>query len=240
MKPTQINFEPKLGVVVYEGDGRHYLQVHDIIKSAGGYYWGEGKPFQREQLQELALSLKKEQLSTLKLRGLIQENLLYFQPGLSGNVYAWFLPPQQHFITFTPDMKIPAAKYRFPGLILAVKNKDMFIFAYKGKTRPTGKTALFHAPFNNIYDDGEVCMGTISESRRQPFLEDEIDRWQRRFFGGRFTSAHDVEDHLAKGFTLQSLYKTMKTAFPEKALKPAKYKTLDLFIKSLAAGGDDE
>lgn len=239
---TQLTFEPVVGVVVFKKDHRHYLQVHNIEKKNEKFVWAEGKPFQREQLQELALSLRNEQVNSLKLKGIIPDNVLYFHPAMSGSKFCWFVPPQRHYITFTSEVKIPTGNYRFPGLIMAADGKDLYIFAYKGLKKPDAKTELFHAPFYNVYGDGEVCMGTISESRRKAFLDEEIDRWQRRFFGGRFTLAHGEDGRVPKGVTFKDLYRSMKgPVFPEKNLKPMnKPKTLSAFIKTLAEGGDNE
>jgi len=242
---TVTTFEPVTGLIVFKDprNGNHYLQVHNIEKKDKTFVWNEGKPFQREELQELALSLKKEQISSLKVKGLLPENVLYYQPGISGNKFIWFVGPEQYHMTFTPKLKIRQGKFIMPGLIFAVVGKELFIYAYKGKLKPTAKTELFNAPFYNVYEDGEVCMGTISESRKKQFLHEEIDRWERRFFGGRFTDAHGEDEKLAKGFKLKTLYNQLRTSktFPEKALaKCNEYKTLEAFVKSVAERGKDE
>lgn len=237
-------FEPYLGIVVYKNESLNYLQVHSIGKSGEKYVWGEGKPFQREDLQELALSLRKEQLSTLKLKGMLPSNVLYFQPGIGGNKFMWYVEPQQFYLTFTPELKIRSGNYRFPGMVMGVIDDELYIYAIKGKDKPTEKTELYHAPFMNVYDDGTVCMGTITETRKKAYLHEEMDRWQRRFFGGRFTSAHAADEaDRFKEYDLKKLYKEVfnATKFPEKALVPHKeYKTLDSLLKHFTKGGSNE
>jgi hypothetical protein len=43
----------------------------------------------------------------------------------------------------------------------ASKN-SLTVFALLSDRRPTEKTKLHYAPFFNIYEDGKVCMGTVS------------------------------------------------------------------------------
>lgn len=227
-------FTPETGMVVYRRDSKFYVQVHEIIKTGDNKFtWGEGKPFQKEQLQDLALSIKKENFSSLKLKYFLPENVLYYQPGII-NKFMWFIEPQKCGIVFAPELKLKSGYFKMPGLIMAVSGDDLTIFAYKGKLRPTQKTELFNAPFYNIYEDGKVCMGTISEARKRHYLHEEIDRWDRRFFGGRFTSAHGNDNKLSEPFTFKTLYKFLATGkpFPERALKPAAKKTLGTFFSS--------
>lgn len=236
-------FVPVLGVIVHKESesGNHYLQVHSIASSEEKFVWGEGKPFQKEQLQELAIALRNEQLSTIKLKGILPENLLYYQPAFNGTAYAWYLMPDHYHLCFNKkQIKHLDGKYKMPGLVLGVCDNDIYIYAFKGKEKPTGKTELFNAPFYNVYEDGEVCMGNISEFKKKEFLHEEISRWERRFFGGRFTDAHGEDQKLAKGYTLESLYKLLKSGkqFPEAALRQAPYKNVDLFIKMIGGKND--
>lgn len=234
-KPLK-SFIPSIGVMVYKKDFDFYLQVHEIIQNDNKFTWGEGKPFQRDQLQELALFLKNETLSTLQLKGMLPENVLYYQPSFNGNKFLWYIPAGEHYLNFGASLKMKSGKCKMPGLIFAVNDKSLSVFAFKGKKKPTVKTELFQAPFYNIYEDGNVCMGTTRESKKQNYLHEEIDRWHRRFFGSKFTDAHGDPERLTKGHTMKSLYKTILSGkpFPEAAIAKAEYKTLGNFIKDFS------
>lgn len=229
------NFAPTAALIVYQRQNSYYLQVHQITKSGEGYAWGAGKPFQREDLQALADSIRKDASSSVKLAGLMPENVLYYQPSLSGDRFCWWIPPGEHHLVFVPALKLKAGMVKSPGLIFAVKGKNLSVLAFKGK-KPTPKSALFHAPFWNMYDDGGVCMGTTSETRKKAYLHEELDRWERRFFGSRFTDNHG-DGQLTNGYKMKELYKSLLNGkpFPENALKPFKHKKLELFIKSFAS-----
>jgi PRTRC genetic system protein B len=232
-----ITFKPYIGLIVFSDQGKqqHYLQVHEITNGS----WGEGKPFSKESLAELATSIRKEQAESLKLRGLLPDSMLFYQPGLSSR-FMWYLEPQQYHITFISSVGIPTGNYQMPGLILAVSGKSMYIWAYKGTGKPKADTEIFHAPFYNVYESGNVCMGTVSESRKKFFLDEELDRWQRRFFGGRFTEAHGEKDRIAAKWTFKKAYQRARKAFPEAALKSFKQPLNHFVDHYMVKGGSDD
>lgn len=230
------SFEPVKGLIIFQRRHQFYLQLHEIEKTKEKkFIWKEGHPLMKEQLQELAMALRNENLSVLQCNGALPENVLYFQPDISGNKFAWYLPPSEHTLNFSSGMKIKSGKYKLPGIIFCVNKTTLSVFVYKGNKRPDNKTELFNAPFFNVYLSGEVCMGTTSETKKKAFLQDEIDRHQRRFFGSKFTGAHgDSERKLAPGFKLQDIYTTLRAGkpFPEKCLKLSHKRTIQSLLKS--------
>lgn len=225
------NHIPTCGMIVYKAGEEFYLQMHDIVRSGDKYTWAEGRPFQREQLQELAFALKKQNLSTLKLRDLLSERVLYFQPHLTGTRFIWYAKPQKYHLKFS-DENIVDGQYFMPGLIFAVSDRKLYIFAFKGTEKPSAQTKLYHSPFYNVETNGVVCMGTIADSKKKAYLEEEIERWERRFFGGVFTYAH-WSDSWLKGIKLPALMKKIKNAkaFPETVLTPMTTDTLEKFLR---------
>lgn len=225
------DFVPQCGMVVYKRHTNYFLQVHEIRPINGKLTWCEGKSFEKEQLQELAMALRKENLSSLQCQGLLPENVLYYQPSISGNKFIWWIPAGEQHLNFNNSMKLKSGKCKLPALIFAVDDKDVSVFAFKGKEKPGPKTQLFQAPFYNLNQAGEVCLGTTSETRKKGLLHEEISRWERRFFGSNFTGHHFPQ--LAKGWTMKDLYQKILAGqpFPEKSLKESTYKTLEAFAK---------
>lgn len=233
-------FNPVCQLVVYKSDEDFYLQIHEITRQNDRFVLNEGRPFQRDQLIELATALKKQSLNSLRLRDLLSEKVLYFQPHVTGTKFIWYCKPQRQHLKFE-GLGHKDGQYLFPGLIFAVSEKRLFIFAFKGSEKPSAKTALYHAPFYNVDANGLVCMGTIADSRRKAYLEEEIERWERRFFGGNFTGAHWSESRL-KGATMRQLLEQTKTAkqFPEKHLTQPTKKTLEEFLIKFIERQKDE
>jgi PRTRC genetic system protein B len=224
-------FVPIAGMVVYKRDKDYYLQSHEILRSGNNFTWGAGQSFQKDHLSELISSIKKQNFTQVKLKGLLPENVIFFQPGTTGVKIIFYTPPKLYDLAFQNLIK--DGKYFMPGFIFAVSDKNLYVFSYKGKDRPNEKTELFHAPLFNISSNGLVCMGTVSESRPKKFLDEEVDRWLRRFFGGVFTSAHWSDNRLKKG-TLEELLISVhqKQMFPERLMVKHKHETLQLFLKS--------
>lgn len=234
-------FKPLQGLLVYKRGNEFYLQTHDIVEEAGKYQWGEGKPFHRDQLQELGEALRAKTMTGITLRGMLPKNVLFFQPSISGTKAIWYQPPGKHYLNFHDKLKLKSGEYILPGLIMAFDDKTMYIFAYKGSGRPTEKTVLYKGPFFNVYDTGSVCMGTTSESTKKPFLDEEINRWERRFFGSRFVHTSD-DSVLLRRQNLQKFYKGLikKRVFPNNVLSPSKYKNLEAFVKKFVKGGSND
>jgi PRTRC genetic system protein B len=236
------SFEPSLGIIVYKKDSDFYLQAHEIGKNGDKYSWGEGKPLKKEQLQELAQSISKQNLASMELSGLLPENILYYQPAISGNRIVWWIAPSERYIHFSSHLKIKSGKCRLPALLLAAHDRKMYVFALKGSKKPTIKTEIFNAPFYNLYDNGDVCLGTTSETRKKNYLHEEMDRWERRFFGSRFTDAHGDDDRLNKGWTMKKLYGDILSGkkFPEASLLAARFKTIEGFLKHFTGRRSNE
>jgi PRTRC genetic system protein B len=106
-----------------------------------------------------------------------------------------------------------------PALLFAIVQGSWYVFAMKGNARPTKATALFHAPFFNMYDDGSVCVGTAKAP--QSTLLAETGEWERAFFDSVFTHVNEHRKVKYRGGEYglwRSLMKGKRKEFPETAL----------------------
>lgn len=224
-------FKPSQGIIVFKKDREYYLETHDIIEQDGKFAWTEGKPFQKEQLSQLAIALGDQTFEPMQLKGLFPENVLFFQQNFTGINLLWWLPPGIRHLHFKSALKLPSTTYHLPGLIFMVNGKQLSVFAVKGKRRPSLKTKLFKGPFHNTSGNGLVCLGTAGDTKPRKFLQDELARWERRFFGSNFTHGGD---NIAKGYNINLVLKTaQKKPFNESALAPSSFKTVEGLIKKL-------
>jgi hypothetical protein len=80
---------------------------------------------------------------------------------------------------------------------------------------------LYHAPFFNLYENGNVCMGTVHvEIESSSCLEDFIRQWQSYFFNSYFS--HHIGGHYPiEGNTIQLWQQQVNSnkAFPIDQLK---------------------
>ncbi|OGV45839.1 MAG: hypothetical protein A2017_18230 [Lentisphaerae bacterium GWF2_44_16] len=130
--------------------------------------------------------------------------------------------------------KISGKSFSFPDLVFRVSAGRLYVYAAKRKDRAieAKKLSLYHAPFYNIYDDGNVC---LPHNITHPGCNiDDIPDWEKLFFesnfshagGGTklcFTGGHDA-------FWLNYSKKNSKS-FPDSVLKPMR-KTLSTIVKN--------
>lgn len=228
-------FEPIQGIIVYEKSNSYYLETHDIIHAGGKYAWQEGRPLLKEQLKELSMTLGNESFVPMDIDGIVPENLLFFKQTFYNTTIIWYQPPSRRLLQFKKDLKMANGYVKVPGLIFCSHDKDLSIIAFKGSKKPGLKTKLFKAPFHNMHDDAQVCLGNIREYKAKGILQEEMKRWERRFYNSNFT--HFLDEKVVKrGTNLQLLLTSLmksKKQFPEAQLIPSPHKTLDKFIKSI-------
>lgn len=216
----------------YEADrnAQVYVESYDIGK--------HGKPINAHPLSVTEmLSLSKlfqssEELKSLyfKPKGLLPANVLYLDAQSEG--YAvWYTPPMEKELFFVQDLGIPSGKAHIPALVWKASRNSLYIYALKGKGKPTANTTLYHAPFFNIYENGNVCMGTVNIAiDRYTRLEDLITMWQVYFFNSYFS--HTIGSHQGAKSNLVSLWQQQVAtgkAFPSDQL----HKHRNLTLKSI-------
>ncbi len=227
-------YKPVQAIIVYKkGYSDYYLETHEIMPDGDKFVWQEGRPFLKEQLKELALSLGNQSFQPIEIKGLMPENILYFQQTFFDVTLVWYLPPQKRTLHFKKELKLNEGEVSLPGLIFAVKGKELTVVAVKGKNKPNLKTPLFKAPFYNMYQDATVCMGNISETKMKKVLNEEMERWEKRFFNSYFSHFLDekvVQPKVNLNLLFKDLMKTKKP-FPESALLPSPIKTVETLLK---------
>lgn len=147
-------------------------------------------PLSLQESEQLAATLRaSSDLSEnyLQSRDLLPANLLFTKPGANGFAI-WFTPARTHFLAFTPDLKIPDGKYPVPPMLWKASRKTLTVFALAKNDTPNMKTVLYKAPFFNIYDTGNVCMGTVEvDIDRHTHLEAFMQQWEELFFNSKFS-----------------------------------------------------
>lgn len=229
-------FNPVQAIVVYQKESDYYLESHDLLKNDKGIVWSEGKALTTETLMGLSNSIKSQAFVPLKSKGILPENLLFFQQTFDDVKLVWYNPPQKRTLLFSKKLKLKSVDIMVPGLIFAVSDKDLYLFSYVGTHKPLENEILYKAPFYNINEGASVCMGNIRENKRKAIIQDEMLRWENRFFNSNFTHFLD-EEVVDKKYNLSVLYKQLhgtKKQFPTNALIPSpEHKTLNDLLKEL-------
>ena len=100
--------------------------------------------------------------------------------------YIWYNPPQARKMYFIAGLGIPEGTFNMPGVIYVVKDRQLDIHAFKGKT-PTDRTELYLAPFFNVTGAG-VCLGSSSLEKPQEMDFYRLQEyWEKRFWLSEFS-----------------------------------------------------
>lgn len=215
-------YHPVKGFVVYQQHSSKkniYVECYDMDKNG---YPINAHPLSLKESNTLANALDtSDELkgSFLKPLGLLPKNVLYINPDRNG--YAiWYTPAQKVELFFVEGLGIPNGKASVPTLLWKASKNTLWIYALNTDKEINEQTPLFYAPFFNVYQDGKVCMGTVSVNiKADCLLEEFILTWERYFFNSYFSHLI-TEKKPVKGNIIQlwqSLVGTRKQ-FPAKSL----------------------
>jgi PRTRC genetic system protein B len=214
---------PVKALVIYQNqqpEGEVYIEAYDMD--------GRGCPINAHPLdvQESAVlaraldSSEELQREFLKPKKLLSDNILYINPSYDGCVI-WYTPAREVDLFFVPELGIPTGKAKVPALLWKADKERLHIYALKTSKKPNEKTQLHYAPFFNIYEDGEVCMGTVNiEIASKTCLEDFISRWEHYFFSSYFS--HLIGGHSPIESNIVQLWQNQVNShqgFPTEVLK---------------------
>jgi PRTRC genetic system protein B len=230
-------FRPEHLLVFYKNDSkensRYYVETFQL--DAGGYPLAP-HPLSETEARDLAKLLRQSdglqhKGGFLDADGLFLPNLLYIRQ--SPEPFAvWFTPAAIVPLLFQKSLTIPSGPAAIPPLIWKATSKSLSVFACKEEDRPTAATRLYHAPFFNLYDNGQVCMGTVRVAIPSDCsLEKFMSLWEGYYFGSYF--AHLLIDHSPVDGNVVELWKGLVGTggpFPLDKLKPC-----SLTLKQLIA-----
>lgn len=172
----------------YRSDGHAFATLHDV------------QPGQDNQ-PELAPGqlLTRDDLETLykALRG--TQSLAYLPPHVlaaSPDGVAWHEPARERPMFFqTRDESLNSLNgvYPQPALLWVYDGPRLDVYALPSDERPTPETELLAAPFYNVFDAGNICLGsTPIPKHHDPTRAHEISD---AFFQSAFTHAAGRQRH---------------------------------------------
>lgn len=138
-----------------------------------------GSPITKEALFAVLKSLGDQHAMSADL---LPENLLSY----SSVHQMWWRPAGQTQVFFDcKELGKRGAMVPHPPLVFLVIGNQYHVFALKDSKRPGADTALFHAPYFNVYDSGSVCMGSAAKPSK--ITPEHIKEMEDSFFNSSFT-----------------------------------------------------
>ena len=215
-------YHPKSALVFYETAGTEtdmYVEHFDMDSNGTPI---NAHPLTVKEANILAKALQTdEEKSTafLKPKGILPTNILHINPSEKGTVL-WYTKAQQRQLYFVNGLGVPNGKAQVPPMLWLASKSNLTVFALASDRRPTEKAPLHYAPFFNIYENGNVCMGTVSiDIKNSASVEEFIRAWEHFFFNSYFS--HSLCENLTKT-NIVNLWKDLvgtNKPFPKKVLK---------------------
>lgn len=173
----------------HDRDQDLYVESYDIGKSQ--------RPINAHPLTEresialgtLLQTANNHRWAFLKSKGLIPANLLFLDTN-EQPFAVWYTPAATQHLYFVKDLTIPCDLAHVPPMVWKATKEHLQVFALKTSKKPVEATPLYHAPYFNISETGNVCMGTVNvDILQESCLEDFIARWQTYFWESIFSTS---------------------------------------------------
>lgn len=215
-------YHPVSALVVYQTKDNNtdtYVEHFDMDKN--------GNPVNAHPLTEREAKALIKALNTdteknkafLKPKGILPVNVLHINPSENGSVL-WFSKSGKRKMYFTASLDIPSGTAEVPAMLWYADKQHLTVFALVSDRRPKEKTALYHAPFFNVYEEGNVCMGTVNVNiKNSASVQEFIQAWEDYFFNSYFS--HLLNEHNPVKGNCVSLWKGLiqsGEAFPREVL----------------------
>lgn len=204
-------FKPKLAITVYttQHENDFYLESHDINENGQVM---EGKPLLQSTLQGIVDVFFDDRKNLSKITGIIPENMLAFDL-LPGGQYRmiWWRPAEKRVLQHATALKIPTGRAWVPAMLYVVNRNGLDVFALATDKRPELNTKLFLAPYFNVNDDGDVCLGNARvKKHKNPTYDNMIKYWEDLFWLSEFSHVNG-EEKVKSGDLAEFWRKLMKS-----------------------------
>lgn len=228
---------PRRAIIVYGEKAAYgsefYLESREIRHEKGKFIFLAPQPLSKNTMKQIAGSFVQRNSLEMEFGGLVAPHLLLGMNRPGTTAVIWYRPAMKRMLNFSSHLKITGtADVQVPATLYMVLNNTLYAFALLSDDRPTLSTKLHHAPFFNIYKDGNVCLGTapIGKARARTF-EGEANRFERGFYMAEQTGGNNVPCKTdLKKLWAQQIKKGGPFPSKEELVEHPKYKTLDDLI----------
>ena len=216
-------YHPKSALVFYEANGKDTDMFVEHFDMDNNGIPINAHPLTVKEANVLAKSLQtddEKNQAFLKPKGILPTNILHINPSAEKATVLWYTKAKQRQLYFVDSLGIPNGKAQVPPMLWLASKNSLSVFALANDRRPTEKTPLHYAPFFNIYEKGNVCMGTVSiDIKNSASVEEFIQAWEHYFFNSYFS--HSLCENLTKK-NIVTLWKDLISTdkpFPKEVLK---------------------
>lgn len=223
-------FHPLSGLVFYQSDsasGDTYVEYFDMDSSGLPV---NAHPLTVEEAKRLAKALQvdEDSLKLLRSDGITPANLLSFDA--QSATVIWYTKAQFRELLFSESLGIKSGIAHVPPMLWKADRSSLHVYALKTNAKPTENTCLYYAPFFNVYEKGEVCMGTVDINASETCSVQELmSLWENYFFNSYFS--HLMSDHNPVKENCVLLWENLlgtNKSFPKEMLVKTNKKLIDI------------
>lgn len=215
-------YQPKSALVFYKTkgiDAEMYVEHFDMDSFGNPV---NAHPLTVREAQALATALSTQKDSAfLKAKGVLPSNILQINPVEDGGTLVWHTKARKRQLYFSENLGLQSGMAHIPPMVWKANRNAVTVFAVRTDRRPKESTLLYHAPFFNVYEDGKVCMGTVSiDIENCASAEEFMAEWESYFFDSYFTHLLGGENRIAGNCV--ALWKSLvgtEAPFPKNVLK---------------------
>ncbi len=147
-------------------------------------------------------------------------NILHINPNAEKGIVLWYTKAQQRQLYFVDSLGISNGIGTSTANALVSEQKQSYCICFGKRQKTHRETPLHYAPFFNIYEKGNVCMGTVSiDIKNSASVEEFTQAWEHYFFNSYFS--HSLCENLTKK-NIVNLWKDLINTdkpFPKEVLK---------------------
>jgi PRTRC genetic system protein B len=227
------SFELREALLVYRRDRssiregpESFVTKHPVnVNSDGSPSLGPGAPIGKGDVSQLIQEVR----GVIPVEFLPENVLVRTQESV-----VWWTPASIRPMFYAKEKgveleQLSGKKFPQPALIFRAQAGHLDIRAIAQDERPTPATRLYRAPYWNVSDLGDVCLGSTRVPREATV--DSLPRWEHAFFESEFTHSNASSKLTAHPGGFVGLWKSLigKKKFPAEHLADAK-ETLAKFI----------
>jgi PRTRC genetic system protein B len=232
---STMSFELREALLIYRTDRQShdskgpgsFVTKHPVTLNAhGAPSLGAGAPLGKSDVTDLL----KQLLGSISVEFLPSCVLAHTQESI-----VWWTPPAVRPMFYAKEKGrevtlLSGKRFPQPGLIFRAQPNHLDVRAVACPDRPRPDTPLYRAPYWNVNDQGDVCLGTTRIPSEVAIAS--LSRWEAAFFESEFThpnAARKLTEHPG-GFI--GLWTSLigKRRFPIEHLADAK-ETLTQFLQ---------
>ncbi|MBB3125268.1 PRTRC genetic system protein B [Mesoflavibacter sabulilitoris] len=159
----------------------YFLEFRSVLENGT---LSEGKPLYKDTLKNIVQYFEVE-TQTWTSKGVFPKNIIALN--MNEKSVIWSFNRSEMYLHFKDDTSIKSGLYHLPKLIFKLSNHKLSVFAVKH----FGKHAkLYYAPFFNVYDSCDVCMGNANLEFNSFDISDIIKTTEITFFKSLFTHSN--------------------------------------------------